>query len=260
MYEREQGQNNRKLREKRMRERRKRRRRKKLIRMLLLLLLLLLIVFAIIGIFFLGKSLFADTAKESWTIPWNFGSVDIVLDAGHGGKDQGSSYDEVIEKDITLEIAKKIEALLKESDYKVALVRDDDTFVELGERAEFANRKSAKIFVSIHCNSSEDGEGEGIETFYTDQKDELNEQLAQILQKKIIEQTDARDREAKTADYTVLVRTNMPAALVEVGFLTSSSERALLQTEDYQDKLAKGIAEGILEFLEIYSKRESATD
>ena len=239
-----------KMREKRMKERRRRRRRRKLLRALLILIMILVLLLAVFGIFLLGKSLFENTTGEEIKLPWSFGSVDIVLDAGHGGKDQGASSGDVIEKDITLEITKKTKELLEEAGYKVAMVREDDTFVELGERAELANRRNAKVFVSVHCNSSEVGEGEGIETFYTEQKEEADEKLAGMIQKNLIDQTSARDREVKTEDYTVIVRTKMPAALVEVGFLSDSEECELLQQEDYQEKLANGIAAGISEYLD----------
>lgn len=73
--------------------------------------------------------------------------------------------------------------------------------------------------------------------------------LAEALQKSVIAQTNARDRETKSADYVVLTTTKMPSALVEVGFLSDAEERALLGQEEYQEKLAKGIAEAILDYL-----------
>ena len=106
------------------------------------------------------------------------------------------------------------------------------------------------MFVSIHCNSSEDGEGYGIETFYSEQKGEESEKLAQLVQHQMIEETQARDREVKTADHVVTVATEMPSVLVETGFLSDDAERTLLMQEEYQEKLAKGIAEGIISYLE----------
>lgn len=237
-------------RERLQRERRRRRRKKKLLRFFVVLMLIAA-VFLIFGLGrLLGKKLFIPAMNSEMKISWSFGTTEIVLDAGHGGKDQGASGGETIEKEITLAIAKKTKAILKEKGYKVKMTREDDTFVELEERAEYANRKEAKVFVSIHCNSSESGEGNGIETYYTDQKDEHSQELAQLIQKNVVAQTGARDREAKTANYTVIVRTDMPAALVETGFLSDSNERELLQQEEYQDKLAKGIAGGIIAYLE----------
>lgn len=232
------------------RARRKRRRKKKLIRALLIILLILMGVFLLVTGIFIGRFLSKTVITGTAELPWSVGSVDIVLDAGHGGKDQGTSYENVIEKDLTLEIAEKAQKILEDAGYRVGMVREDDTFVDLGERAEYANRRNAKVYVSIHCNSSEDGEGEGIETYYTEQKDETSQELAQAIQEHVIAQTEARDREVKAADYAVIVRTEMPAALVEVGFLSDSSERELLQQEQYQNQLAEGIAAGVLEYFE----------
>lgn len=235
-------------RERLLREKRRRRRKKKLLRFAVLIALAAaaFLIFALGR--FLGKSFVSPAMSNELNIPWSFGTADIVLDAGHGGKDQGASGGNAIEKEITLEIAKKTRSILEEAGYKVGMVRDDDTFVELQERAEYANHKKAKVFVSIHCNSSEDGEGTGIETFYTEQKEESSQELAQLIQENVIVQTGARDREVKTADYTVIVSTEMPSALVETGFLSNGSESELLQQEDYQEKLAKGIAEGIINY------------
>ena len=172
-------------------------------------------------------------------------SVDVVIDPGHGDLDPGANIGTVYEKDITLDIALKTGELLKGAGYTVHLTREDDSFLDLEERAEIANKKRAKVFVSIHCNSSEDGSGQGIETFYTDQKSESDGILAEILQLNLIEYTRAEDRLAKTANYTVLVRTDMPAALIEVGFLTNKTERELLITDEYQNKIANGISSAI---------------
>lgn len=229
---------------------RRRRRKKRLLRLVVLLLLLLAAFLVLIIGKFLRERMSLSALSRETMFSWDITSVDIVLDAGHGGKDQGANGDDVIEKEITLEIAKKTEECLKEAGYKVKLTRDEDTFMELEERAEYANRKKAKVFVSIHCNSSEDGEGNGIETFYSEQKGEESEKLAVLIQENLIAQTNARDREAKAADYTVIARTKMPAVLVETGFLSDAEERALLEQEEYQNHLAKGISDGIIAYLE----------
>ena len=237
-------------RERMLRERRRLRRRRKLLRFVVVLLLIFVALLIFILGRFLGNRLIVPAMSREMKLSWDFGSAEIVLDAGHGGKDQGANGGDAIEKEITLAIAKKAEKYLKEAGYKVKMTRDDDTFVELEERAEYANRKGAKAYVSIHCNSSEDGEGNGIETFYAEEKEEQSQMLAQLIQESTVLQTGARDREVKTANYAVIVRTEMPAALVETGFLSDSNERELLQKDEYQEKLAKGIAEGIINYLE----------
>ena len=217
----------------------RKRRRRKLIRLFLIFILAFLILISL----FLG---FLAVRQIYQTF---FNNADIVLDAGHGGKDPGANIDDSIEKEITLEIAMMTQEILENTGYKVAMTRTDDTFVELTERPVFANKKKSQVFVSIHCNSSEDGSGKGIETYYTEQEGTSSESLANEIQNAVIEHTSADNREVKTANYTVLVRSNMPTALVEVGFLTNSSERELLQTEEYQKNLAEGIAEGILNYI-----------
>lgn len=213
---------------------------RKLMRMALILMLLLLLGIAgVLGYFTIG------TIRQIF-----FNQVDIVIDAGHGGKDPGANRDDAIEKEITLEVAKITKTLLEESDYKVGMTRESDDYIELGNRSKIANERNAKVFVSIHCNSSEDDEGEGIETYYTEQKGLEDEVLAEMIQESLIKQTDANDRGIKRANYTVIVRSSMPAVLVEVGFLTDREENELLQNEEYQRKLAKGISEGIKKYLQ----------
>ena len=213
---------------------------RKLMRMALILMLILLLGIAgVLGYFTIG------TIRQMF-----FNQVDIVIDAGHGGKDPGANRDDAIEKEITLEVAKITKTLLEESDYKVGMTRESDDYIELGNRSKIANERDAKVFVSIHCNSSEDDEGKGIETYYTEQKGLEDEVLAEMIQESLIKQTDANDRGIKGANYTVIVRSSMPAVLVEVGFLTDTEENELLQNEEYQRKLAKGISEGIKKYLQ----------
>lgn len=178
-----------------------------------------------------------------------YAKADIVVDAGHGGDDGGAFAESVIEKEINLEIAKKTRKLLQEAGYDVAMTRKGDRFVELSERARFANKKKAKIFVSIHCNSSEEP-AEGIETFYGTGKDNGSYELANMIQEELIQRTGARDRGVKEAKYTVIMKTNMPSVLVETGFLNDENERTRLSSEEYQNHIAEAIAEGIGRYLE----------
>ena len=220
-------------------KRRKRRRRKRIMRFILLMLLIVTILLALLIGFFIVRHSYINIYNQA----------DIVLDAGHGGKDPGANNSDAIEKEITLEIARMVQEILEESGYKVKMIREEDRFIELTERPEIANRRNAKVYVSIHCNSSEDGEGKGIETFFTEQKGDADKKLAELIQNAVIDYTEAEDRGVKTADYTVLVRTTMPAVLIETGFLTNSTECELLKDKEYQKKLAEGIAEGIRLYL-----------
>lgn len=234
----------------RMKRRRRRRMRKKLMRAFLILLFIILGIFLIIFVRHL-KEFFGDSSETvMFELPWGQKDADIVLDAGHGGKDQGTSYGDVLEKDITLEITKKTQEILKNSGYRVELTRKDDTFINIHKRAEAANKKNARVFVSIHCNSLEKGQADGIETYYAESKETDSQALAKAIQTNASEKTKALDRGVKTEDYVVVKETGMPAALIEVGFLSDANERELLQQEEYQQKLAEGIAAGVLEYLE----------
>lgn len=221
--------------------RRRRRRRKRILRRTLMTLM---IVGLLLGI---ARFTHFPLIGNLWNRPLE--TIDIAIDAGHGGKDQGCSAENVLEKDLNLKIALKTQKLLEAHGYKVGMVRDDDTFVKLGSRSEYANQRNAKVFVSIHCNSSDSGEGSGIETYYAGEQFSDSRSLAELIQKNLILQTNAADRETKTADYAVIVHTTMPAALVEVGFLSDPDERNLLQKDSYQELLAQGIADGIISYL-----------
>lgn len=239
----------RRQRQRRIQNRRRRRRRQKLIRIFAVTFFTTFLVLIILAMLF---KLFIGNSSEPAIIqlPWSFGETDILLDAGHGGHDPGTIAGEVQEKDLTLAVTLKAEKILKDAGYRVRLIREDDRFIDIHERAEAANEREAKVFVSIHCNYSEEGPGSGIETFYAESKGEDSRNLAKIIQDKVIEETGASDRGIKTADFAVVKETKMPAALVETGFLSDAEEKALLLQDSYQEQLAEGIAAGIIEYLE----------
>lgn len=224
---------------------RRRRRKRKLLRALVLAILVTLFLGICTGLYFLGRFLFHAVERGEFVFPWEDAKTVIMLDAGHGGKDPGANNGAVLEKDITLEIAKLVKEQLQEGGWRVRMTRTDDSYMDIRDRAAYANQKQADLFVSIHCNSLEEGQASGIETYYAEAKEETSQSLAQAIQTELIAFTGAVDRGVKTTNYTVLVRTDMPAALVEVGFLSDEGERTLLQQEEYLKKLAQGIAGGI---------------
>lgn len=177
----------------------------------------------------------------------------IVLDAGHGDEDPGSTISNVNEKDLNLEIALKLKNALEAEGYDVMMTRSDDTYLTLTERAEFANEVEADLFISIHQNSYiEDSSVNGIEVYYNEStKTEADEELAQLIQTGLVEATSARDRGIRVYDELAVTRkTEMPACLVELGYMTNKSELALLQSDDYQYKLVTGMVNGINQFFE----------
>lgn len=133
--------------------------------------------------------------------------------------------------------------------YDVMLTREGDVNVSLEERVGLANEKQASLYISIHQNFSEEQAAnvKGIETYYSSQKGEDgSKRLAKLIQKKVINSTDANDRQTIANDNLYVIReTNMPSCLVETGFLSNRKERELLTTEEYQNQLADAIADSV---------------
>lgn len=171
----------------------------------------------------------------------------VVLDAGHGGSDYGAIREGINEKDITLEITQRVEAILRSKGCKVSLVRKDDTFVSLEDRVNFTEKEEPEVFVSIHVNSAVSNTPCGIEThWYHDSSKEL----AEIIHKNMIKQIpSAKDRGLFKSKFYVINHTSAPAVLCEIGFLSNPEERNELITESRKQRTAKAIAEGIIEYL-----------
>ena len=173
----------------------------------------------------------------------------ICIDAGHGGKDPGAvGRSGLNEKDVNMQVALKVADLLMDR-YTVVMTRTDDQYVSLGKRCDIANQSKSRLFVSIHCNAAENHEANGIETFhyYTSTRGKL---FANAIQRGLIALTDRRDRGVKAAGFQVLRDTSMPAALIELGFITNAEEEQLLQNEEFQNACAKAIVKGIDDFFD----------
>ena len=171
----------------------------------------------------------------------------IVLDAGHGGTDYGAIREGINEKDITLEIVQRVDAILRSKGYKVALVRSDDTFVSLEDRVSFSEAEEPEIFVSVHVNSAVSSDPCGIEThWYHD----YSKDLAEVIHKHMVKQIpSSKDRGLFKSKFYVINHTTVPAVLCEIGFLSNPEERNELITDSRKQKTAKAIAEGIIEYL-----------
>lgn len=173
----------------------------------------------------------------------------ICLDPGHGGEDPGAvGRSGLKEKDINLQVALKVAEQLIEK-YAVNMTRVDDEYVSLSKRCEIANQSKSQLFVSIHCNAAENTGANGIETYHYYASDR-GRHLARGIQWGLIALTDRKDRGVKEAGFQVLRGTVMPAALVELGFISNDEEEKLLQNEEYQVACAKSIVRGIEEFFD----------
>ena len=173
----------------------------------------------------------------------------VVLDPGHGGEDPGAVVGEIYEKDINLSVALLVHDILSAQDgVTVSMTRNDDSFPSLSERAEFANREGADLYVSIHANALDDETYSGLFTFYHPNK-RSSKEIAELIQDSASNASGAINRGVRSENYVVLRETDMPAVLVETGFMTCPEELSLLIDDEYQTKIAKGISEGILAFI-----------
>lgn len=170
----------------------------------------------------------------------------VVIDPGHGGSDYGAIREGINEKDITLDMSERVASILKSKGYKVALTRADDTYVGLQERCDFTEVENPEIFVSIHVNSAVATEPFGIETHYYH---ENSVELAEVIQRHLIKNINSKNRGTIKSKFYVINHTDVPAVLVETGFISNAEERAELITDKRKQDTAKAIAEGIMEYL-----------
>ena len=173
----------------------------------------------------------------------------ICIDSGHGGSDPGATNGGKYEKAVTLAAAKLLKKELEAAGFNVIMTREDDKFLTLAERCIIANREKADIFVSLHCNSAENKDAHGIETWRYTSVGATTKQLAENIQCRLIEATGARDRGVKEGSLYVLKHTRMPAVLAEIGFISNTDESIKLFKTHYQTKIAKAICQGIIDSL-----------
>lgn len=186
----------------------------------------------------------------------------VVIDAGHGGNDPGKiGIDGTLEKDINLQIANRLKKYLEASDVEVVLTRKNDNglyterdsrkkMADMTKRCDIINEVSPALTVSIHQNSYHQEEISGGQVFYY-KKSEKGKRLAEILQERFDYVLGEKNtRLPKPNDnYYLLLHVKSPIVIVECGFLTNWKEAALLNSDDYQDRLAWTIHMGIMEYL-----------
>lgn len=173
----------------------------------------------------------------------------IVIDAGHGGTATGASYEEVEEKALNLAMARKLRDILGALGYNTIMTREWDSSVDLYERANIANRAGANLFVSVHCNAAEKNRDfQGLYVYHYPESS-TGEALARRIQATACAFTGAVDRGVDSANFVVLRETHMPAVLVETGFMTCHEELSRLVNGAYQTRMALGIAQGVVQYL-----------
>ncbi|MUK88216.1 N-acetylmuramoyl-L-alanine amidase [Ornithinibacillus sp. L9] len=173
----------------------------------------------------------------------------VVLDPGHGGKDVGATgVSGQYEKSFTLSLSMKVKELLEqETDIEVYMTRSDDSYIsqESRYRPTFANDLNADVFISIHGNTFTDSNVSGTETFYY-HKSSLS--FAKIVHEHVAEATGFKDRGVKREAYFVVKDTEMPAVLLEIGYLTNPIDEQEMLTESFQNRVAAAIVEGIIKY------------
>lgn len=181
----------------------------------------------------------------------------IYVDAGHGGKDDGASFDGVLEDEINLKISGYIVEILidygayvltsRTSDYDLANIYDKNRKrKDLINRANLINNSKADLFVSIHLNSFPSSSVMGSQVFY--QNNDRSKSLANLIQNQLNELMNLKKRVIKKGDFYILNKTDTPGVLIECGFLSNSLERANLIKENYQRKIAYRIVKGMIEY------------
>lgn len=182
----------------------------------------------------------------------------VVIDAGHGGKQPGAVKKDINEKDLNLQIVKQLKALLDEVDeekLKVFYTRLEDTNPSLQERAEMANQLQADLFISVHNNASASGKFtdlNGTMVLYSpDETDDSSKRLAEICLKNVTASAGSKDKGLVKGDNIYIVRASeVPVALIEVGYMTNTVELDNLCSPAYQKKVAQGIYNAIMEAFE----------
>jgi N-acetylmuramoyl-L-alanine amidase len=169
----------------------------------------------------------------------------VVIDPGHGGHDRGASYGLVYEKHLNLDVSFRLNEYLRKKGMKTVLTRSRDQFISLGERSRIANENGKSVFVSIHFNWTWKRSSAGLETYYYSSSDY---NLGRHVHSRIIGAMRGTDRGLKRRGFYVLRHTNIPAVLVEGGFISNSTERNRVLQPWYRELLARSIGDAILKY------------
>ncbi|SMG25982.1 N-acetylmuramoyl-L-alanine amidase family protein [Paenibacillus aquistagni] len=176
------------------------------------------------------------------------GKYTVVLDAGHGAHDSGAvSVKKRTEKDFNLQQTLKIAELMRKDDrFHVVLTREDDTFLELSDRVKIANDLNADLFVSIHGNSADSAAANGTETYWYRPESKA---FADVMHKYLLQGTQLKDRGVRQGNLHVIRNTKMPGILLEIGFLSNTSDEAKMFDEQFQQRVAEQVFNGIKAYL-----------
>ena len=195
----------------------------------------------------------------SSNVPWKYGAPPngsklIVIDPGHGGSDPGALGNGLVEKNLTLDIALRLRALLVAQGWTVKMTRSTDVDVaranaadaeELQARVDVANVQNARLFISVHINSFTRSDLSGTMTFYSKG---IDKPLADAVQRDLIPLLGTKDDGARAGRLYVTKKTTMPAILVETGFISNPGDASLMRSPDFLQHVAQGIANGVRDY------------
>jgi N-acetylmuramoyl-L-alanine amidase len=168
----------------------------------------------------------------------------VVIDPGHGGIDRGGVPGQrIAEKNLTLDVARRVRSKLQNAGLRTIMTRNSDVFIPLSQRVAIANRQRHAAFVSIHFNSAPRRGAFGIETYYFSSK---SRSLAARVHSTIVRRTGSLDRGLRRRGYYVLRHNRIPATLAECGFLTNPREGRQNLSPAYREKLSSAIASAII--------------
>jgi len=201
--------------------------------------------------------------KAVQALSWSVASKAIIVDPGHGGVDPGAvGRTGVLEKDVNLEIAKRLAVLLSQAGAAVVMTRERDYDLsdpahqsslpvrkkdDLAARAELANRYQADLYISIHVNSFPSSRWWGAQTFYYPRRPE-SKRLACLIQQEFLKTLGDSERWVKPEDFYVMRNVKMPAVVVEAGFISHPREEILMTEPVYQSKVAWCVYAGVVRY------------
>jgi N-acetylmuramoyl-L-alanine amidase len=194
----------------------------------------------------------------------------VVIDAGHGGLDSGTMKSGLVEKELALDVAYRVERHLQALGLVTVMTRAGDSYVSLQDRATIANSQPESVFVSIHFDEAGRSVATGIETYYaahpvslpervaswlpflqrtpSEPPDLESQSLATFIQESAVALTQAMNRGTRPQQFFVIANVHHPAVLVEGGFLTNKEDAIKLANAEYREQMAAGIAQGILQY------------
>jgi len=204
----------------------------------------------------------------------------LMIDPGHGGRDSGAIRNGVLEKDLTLDVARRVNRLARARGFATQMTRSGDEWISLAGRAAAANRERDCIFVSIHFDEGARAEATGVQTFYAlrqmptglalpswlpfvqpvalESGNFESQSLAGFVQEALVMRTQAFNRGTRAHQFYVVANVRHPAVLVEGGFLSNDADIMKLTTEVYREQLAEAITEGIVRYRDIAGQRQAA--